>query len=68
MPVKRLLRRMGFDIIRFEPNRYPTLRRQLLLDNYAATVVLDVGANTGQYATQLRRHPATAVRSSPLSR
>lgn len=55
LAVKRLLRKTGFDVIRFEPKRYPTLRRRMLLDNYAVNVVLDVGANTGQYATQLRR-------------
>jgi FkbM family methyltransferase len=55
MPVKRLLRRLGFDIIRFEPNRYPALRRQRLMDTRGINVVLDVGANHGQYASGLRK-------------
>lgn len=54
MPVKRLLRRMGFDVVRFDPNRYPTLRRKRLMDACGVNVVLDIGANKGQYATGLR--------------
>ena len=43
---------LGFDII-----KYPTadlIRRQRLLSNENISLVLDVGANIGQYATELR--------------
>ncbi len=54
MPIKRLLRRTGFDIIRFDPNRYPSLRRKRLMDACGINVVLDIGANKGQYGQVLR--------------
>lgn len=56
MAVKRLLRKTGFDIVKFSPERYPALRRNMLLNHLGITTVLDVGANCGQFATQLRRN------------
>jgi FkbM family methyltransferase len=47
--VRRLLRRGGFDIVRYLPKR-----RLKVLEDAGATVVLDVGANAGQYAGALR--------------
>lgn len=51
--LKRFLNKtLGFDII-----KYPTadlVRRQRLLLNENISLVLDVGANIGQYATELR--------------
>jgi FkbM family methyltransferase len=47
--VRSLLRRSGFDIVRYLPKR-----RMRIIEDAAATVVLDIGANTGQYASALR--------------
>ena len=55
MPIKRLISRTGFDIIRYTPSRYPALRCAKLRNAYAINLVLDVGANEGQYANELRR-------------
>lgn len=52
--IKKLLRKTGFDLIRFDPNRYPVLRRKMIMDHHAIDHVLDVGANYGQYGMQLR--------------
>lgn len=53
LKLKRFLNKtLGFDII-----KYPTadlIRRQRLLSNENISLVLDVGANIGQYATELR--------------
>ena len=44
--VSERMRRIGYDIVRF-----PTLR---YLKSLEVSVVLDVGANSGQYASELR--------------
>jgi FkbM family methyltransferase len=49
-------RSVGVDMTRRSVRRNPDLRRQRLLADAGITVVLDVGANCGQYATGLRRH------------
>jgi FkbM family methyltransferase len=53
--LQKLLRRAGLDVRRYDPQQDAPLRRQLLLDHYGVQLVLDVGANAGQYARQLRR-------------
>jgi FkbM family methyltransferase len=52
--IKRAFWRAGWDIVRFNPSTHPLARRARLLRNYQIDVVLDVGANTGQYAKQIR--------------
>ena len=52
--LKRWLWRGGIDVVRFNPSTHPLARRAKLLQNYQISLVLDVGANTGQYATELR--------------
>jgi len=51
---RRFLRKCGFDLVRYEPNTHALARRSRLLGAYDVDVVLDVGANVGQYARQLR--------------
>lgn len=51
--VREGLHRCGVDIIRY-PGRLPGARRVQLLDHYGVTVVIDVGANDGGYARELR--------------
>lgn len=67
--LKRWLRRSGWDLIRFDPSTHPLARRAKLLKNYRISVVLDVGANTGQYATELRDlgYTARIVSFEPLT-
>lgn len=47
MAIKKILRKRGFDIIRYHP-LYDTL-----LARYAIDTVIDVGANTGQFAQEI---------------
>jgi len=70
MQIKRILRKTGFDIIRYEPNRYPGLRRKMLMDHCGIDLVLDVGANVGQYGTQVRNigYRGRLISFEPISR
>ena len=51
---RRMLWKIGYDVTRFNPASNPLARRRELLKTYAINVVLDVGANTGQFAQQMR--------------
>jgi FkbM family methyltransferase len=53
--VRELLRRAGIEVIARQPRNFPRLRRPLLLGEEAITLVLDVGANAGQWGRELRR-------------
>ncbi len=52
--LRRLLRRSGFDLKRFNPLVDPNLQRQGVLESRGVDLVLDGGANRGQYAGRLR--------------
>jgi FkbM family methyltransferase len=49
-----LLHRAGVDLVRFPGQRTVLGRRIALLRSYAIDLVLDVGANSGQHARELR--------------
>lgn len=51
-----LLRRFGLDVQRYHALNFPNLRRQRVLAHHRIDLVLDGGANTGQYAAKLRAH------------
>ncbi len=53
--VRKLVRKTGVDIVWYSPPTHPVARRKRLLDVYGVEVVLDVGANVGQYGQALRR-------------
>ena len=52
--IRRWIRRMGYDVIRFTPRSSPLARRLRLFDYHKINVVLDVGANQGAYGEELR--------------
>jgi FkbM family methyltransferase len=54
--VRGSLRRFGLDLVSFHPRYHPVARRFQLLRHHGIDVVLDVGANVGQYAVQLREN------------
>jgi FkbM family methyltransferase len=58
MKLKRLIRktmwRLGWDLSRFQLESSPWVRLVLMLSVHGVSTVLDVGANTGQYAKSLR--------------
>ena len=52
---RKIFRRSGFDVVRHHPGSSASARRIHLFDRYGIGLVLDVGANVGQYALSLRR-------------
>jgi FkbM family methyltransferase len=53
--VRRAFRSVGYDLQRYSELGDAEARRGRLLRAYGVDVVLDVGANTGQFARELRR-------------
>lgn len=51
---RKLLWKVGFDIVRYMPEFHPIARFQQLLHSYNIDTVLDIGANSGQFADYLR--------------
>ncbi len=51
---RRLLRRLGIEALRYSPRNFEHLRRRELLGSGAFDVLLDVGANNGDYAATCR--------------
>jgi FkbM family methyltransferase len=54
--LKQLMRRAGFDVSRFQPRTHPVAKKIDLMRRLGIDLVLDVGANIGQFAAELRRH------------
>jgi FkbM family methyltransferase len=52
--VRGLARRMGYEVRRYTPLWSFAAAREALFESRAVDVVLDVGANAGQYGTMLR--------------
>ena len=52
--LRKLLWKAGYDLTRFDAASHYLARRKLLFRSLAIDTVLDVGANAGQYARQLR--------------
>ena len=52
--IRTLFWKTGYDITRFKPTSHPIARRKRFLEIYKIDTVLDVGANTGQFAYELR--------------
>lgn len=52
--IHRALRRLGYDLHRFAPVVFPEAQYAKLLQAKGIDLVLDVGANTGQFASRLR--------------
>lgn len=53
--LRRLLWKFGYDISRYTPAHHALARRGHLLRLYEIDTVLDIGANVGQFAWELRR-------------
>lgn len=73
--VHRLLRRLGLDLVRYPPSPGPAYarsveaRRNFWLEHHGVTLLLDVGANIGQYASLVRSrgYQGRIVSFEPLS-
>jgi FkbM family methyltransferase len=75
MNLRRLVRRLfwtlGIDLHQFHPATSTMARRRMLFDTFAIDTVLDVGANVGQFAEELRkdvRYSGHIISFEPLSR
>jgi FkbM family methyltransferase len=53
--LRQILWRFGYDICRFNQTSHPLARRKHFLENYNIDTVLDIGANSGQFASELRQ-------------
>ncbi len=51
--IRKLLWKIGYDIYKFAPNSHPIAQKRRMLREFKVNVVLDIGANTGQFAHQL---------------
>jgi FkbM family methyltransferase len=51
---KSMAQKFGYKIIRISPSTSIDLRRQIFLGKHNVNVVVDIGANTGQYGQALR--------------
>jgi FkbM family methyltransferase len=67
--LRRILRRFGVDIVRFNSRTHPLARRAQLLVANGINLVLDVGANVGWYGHTLREigYRGRIVSFEPLS-
>src|SRR5689334_2580098 len=67
--IRSALRACGVDLIRYSAATSADLRRRRILRDEAVTLVVDVGANGGQYGMLLRRdgYSGAIVSFEPLS-
>ena len=55
--IKKQLRRIGLDVSRYrEHPRHPPVLRNTWMHQLGVEVVIDVGANVGQYGSEIRTH------------
>lgn len=67
--IRYIARKSGFDVVRYKPRTHPLARRKTIMSTYQINLVLDVGANIGQYGTELREigYKGSMVSFEPLS-
>jgi len=53
-PFKRVLHSLGYDFIRYSPESDPNLNFAKTLESHKIDLVIDIGANTGQYGDFIR--------------
>ena len=68
--IKKLIRCLGFDLMRFNPKSSINLRILQFFKRYKIDTVLDIGANIGQYALWLREcgYKDRIISFEPLSK
>lgn len=66
---KKALRKIGFEVQRFLPECSDAARMQRILCHHEVDLILDVGANVGQYANYLREigYAGKIISFEPLS-
>lgn len=53
--LRELLWLTGYDVVRFTPISHRTARKRAFLRDQRIDTIIDVGANTGQFATKVRK-------------
>ncbi|MDT8388828.1 MAG: FkbM family methyltransferase [Thiogranum sp.] len=68
--IHKIAREAGFDIIRYKPRTHPLARRKKILDTYNIDLLLDVGANIGQYGEEMREigYAGRLISFEPMSK
>ena len=68
--IRKIFWRAGYDVSRFTTESHPLAQRKQLLASYEIDTVLDIGANSGQFAQQLKNdlgYTKKIVSFEPLS-
>ena len=52
--LRKYLWKIGYDISRFKPTTHPIARRKRILEAFEIDTILDIGANSGQFAQEIR--------------
>lgn len=52
--IRKLVRKAGYDIIRYDPTMHSAARRMKILESFDIALVIDAGANTGQFGREIR--------------
>lgn len=67
--IVRVLRKYGYDLSRYRAGTHPEVRRNLLMRTYGIDLVLDIGANCGDYGRELREggYGGSIVSFEPLA-
>lgn len=67
--IKKAMRKLGIDVIKFTPEQSEIAQIQYLLAYHKINLILDVGANIGQYAKSVRNigYSGEIVSFEPLS-
>lgn len=52
--IHSFLRKLGYDVLRYNMDNFVSLRREYIMTQESIDVVLDIGANEGLYAEEIR--------------
>ncbi len=68
--VHKVFQKTGYDFLSYTPEHFPTLKRGYLIKSENLDLVLDVGANRGDYVLALRDsgYQGRVVSFEPLSK
>jgi FkbM family methyltransferase len=68
--VHGVLHHLGFDLVRFDGRKFPERKRAELMESLSTDLVIDVGANVGQYVREIRANGfcGTIIAFEPLGR
>jgi FkbM family methyltransferase len=67
--IRYILRKLGYDIRRFDPSASPAAQLFFLIRNFEIDLIFDIGANHGQFASGIRNagYEGKMISFEPLS-